>query len=88
MSKKVLVISSDVDSYEIARRMAKVTHFEFVFVDSLEKLQVQLNWSKGEFIAIHFDAATKLSELQGTADLLVAYANQIPMVLYSTEELD
>jgi DNA-binding NtrC family response regulator len=88
MSKKVLVISSDVDSYEIARRMAKVTHFEFVFVDSLEKLQVQLNWSKGEFIAIHFDAATKPLELQGTADLLAAYANQIPMILYSTEELD
>ncbi|MEP3416537.1 MAG: sigma 54-interacting transcriptional regulator [Lentilitoribacter sp.] len=88
MSKKVLVISSDVDSYEIARRMAKVAHFEFVFVDSLEKLQVQLSWSKGEFIAVHFDAATKLLELQGTADVLAAYANQIPMILYSTEELD
>ncbi|MEP2945564.1 MAG: sigma 54-interacting transcriptional regulator [Lentilitoribacter sp.] len=88
MSKKVLVISSDVDSYEIARRMAKVTHFEYVFVDSLEKLQVQLNWSKDAFIAIHFDAAVNPIDFDGTANLLVSYANQIPIILYSIAQSD
>lgn len=87
MSKKILVISSDVDSYEIARRMAKVTQFEFVFVDSLEKLQVQLSWAKGEFIAIHFDAATEQLDQQGTANFLTPYASQLPIILYATAEL-
>lgn len=81
MSKKVIVISSDVESYEIARRMAKVTQFELVFVNSIEKLQWLLNGSKESIAAVHFDVDTSEIDHKNAANLFAMHRSQIPIVL-------
>lgn len=85
MSKKVLIISSDVESYEIAKRMAKVTHFDLVFVDTIEKTKSQLGGSKDFYTAIYFDVNSGQIDLEVTADLLQSYAVQIPVMVRTSK---
>jgi DNA-binding NtrC family response regulator len=81
MSKKVLIISSDVESYEIAKRMAKVAHFDLVFVDSIDKIKLQLSGSKELYVAIHLDVNVGQIDLEVAADLIQPYAFQIPVII-------
>lgn len=85
MSKKVLIISSDVESYEIAMRMAKVAHFELVFTDSIDQIKSRLNGFKDQISAIHFDVNSGQIDLEIAADLLLPYACQIPIVIRTSK---
>ena len=85
MSKKVLIISSDVESYEIALRMAKVAHFELIFSHSIEQIKSQLNGSKEQISAIHFDVNSGQIDLEIASELLLPFACQMPIIVRTSK---
>lgn len=81
MSKKVLIISSDIENYEIAKRMAKVDRFDLVFADSIEDIEAEFSQSLDSIVAIHLDVNVGHIDLDDVASLLAPYALHIPLII-------